>query len=35
MTVDRGRAVTLDDGGRTVYFCSDHCRHAYAAGHAR
>jgi uncharacterized membrane protein YraQ (UPF0718 family)/YHS domain-containing protein len=35
MTVDRGRAVTLDDGGRTVYFCSDHCRHAYAAGDAR
>jgi uncharacterized membrane protein YraQ (UPF0718 family)/YHS domain-containing protein len=34
MTVDRARAVTLDDGGRTVYFCSEHCRHAYAAGGA-
>jgi uncharacterized protein len=34
MTVDRGRAVTLRDGGRTVYFCSEHCRHAYAAKQA-
>jgi uncharacterized protein len=34
MTVDRGRAVTLRDGGRTVYFCSEHCRHAYAARRA-
>src|SRR3954452_4788662 len=32
MTVDRDKAVTLDDHGRTVYFCSEHCRHAYAAG---
>jgi uncharacterized protein len=32
MTVDRARAVTLDDDGRTVYFCSEHCRHAYASG---
>jgi uncharacterized protein len=31
MTVDRAKAVTLDDGRRTVYFCSEHCRHAYAA----
>ena len=31
MTVDRAKAVTLEDGGRTVYFCSEHCRHAYAA----
>ena len=31
MTVDRARAVTLEDGGRTVYFCSEHCRHAYQA----
>src|SRR4051812_4547164 len=31
MTVDRAKAVTLRDGGRTVYFCSEHCRHAYAA----
>jgi len=39
MTVDRARALTLDDGGHTVYFCSEHCRHAYArddaAAHAR
>jgi YHS domain-containing protein len=32
MTVDRAKAVTLDEDGRTVYFCSEHCRHAYAAG---
>jgi uncharacterized membrane protein YraQ (UPF0718 family)/YHS domain-containing protein len=31
MTVDRAKAVTLDDGARTVYFCSEHCRHAYVA----
>src|SRR3954452_7234876 len=31
MSVDRAKAVTLEDGGRTVYFCSEHCRHAYAA----
>jgi uncharacterized membrane protein YraQ (UPF0718 family)/YHS domain-containing protein len=31
MTVDRARAVTLDDDGRTVYFCSEHYRHAYAS----
>jgi uncharacterized protein len=34
MTVDRDRAVTLDEDGRTVYFCSEHCRHAYVAGGA-
>ena len=32
MTVDRTKAVTLEEGGRTVYFCSEGCRHAYAAG---
>src|SRR3954467_8697683 len=31
MSVDRAKAVTLEDGGRTVYFCSEHCRHAYDA----
>src|SRR3954469_20064417 len=31
MTVDRAKAITLDDDGRTVYFCSEHCRHAYAS----
>jgi hypothetical protein len=34
MTVDRARAVTLEDHGRTVYFCSEHCRHAYGSGGA-
>jgi uncharacterized protein len=34
MTVDRAKAVTLEEDGRTVYFCSEHCRHAYAADHA-
>jgi YHS domain-containing protein len=32
MTVDRTKALTLDERGRTVYFCSEHCRHAYTAG---
>jgi uncharacterized protein len=31
MTVDRARAVTLEAGGRTLYFCSEHCRDVYAA----
>ena len=32
MTVDRANAVTLRaHDGATVYFCSEHCRHAYAA----
>jgi uncharacterized membrane protein YraQ (UPF0718 family)/YHS domain-containing protein len=31
MTVDRAKAVSMRDRGRTVYFCSEHCRHAYAA----
>src|SRR4051812_25942279 len=39
MTVDRAGAVTLEDGGRPVYFCPEPCRHAYAAerepAHAR
>jgi uncharacterized membrane protein YraQ (UPF0718 family)/YHS domain-containing protein len=34
MTVDRDKAVTLEEDGRTVYFCSEHCRHAYVAGGA-
>jgi len=33
MTVDRGRAVTTVDDGRTVYFCSEHCRREWAAQH--
>jgi uncharacterized protein len=31
MRVDRATALTLEDDGRTVYFCSEHCRHAYQA----
>jgi uncharacterized protein len=31
MTVDRAKAVTLEADGRTLYFCSEHCRSAYAA----
>src|SRR3954447_24241605 len=34
MTVDRDKAVTLEEDGRTVYFCSEHCRHAYVTGGA-
>jgi uncharacterized membrane protein YraQ (UPF0718 family)/YHS domain-containing protein len=29
MTVDRRRAVTLHEGERTLYFCSEHCRQEY------
>jgi YHS domain-containing protein len=29
MTVDRSKAITLEAGGRTVHFCSEHCRQAY------
>jgi len=32
MAVDRATAVAVPEGGRTVYFCSEHCRRAYAAG---
>jgi len=31
MTVDRAKAATLEVEGHTLYFCSEHCRHAYAA----
>jgi uncharacterized protein len=31
MTVDRAKAAMLEVDGRTLYFCSEHCRHAYAA----
>ena len=30
MKVDRSKAVTLQEDGRTIFFCSEHCRHAYA-----
>ena len=31
MTVDRDKAVTKAFGGRTYYFCADHCLHAFEA----
>jgi uncharacterized membrane protein YraQ (UPF0718 family)/YHS domain-containing protein len=31
MQVDRARAVTKELGGRTYYFCSAHCLHAFEA----
>jgi YHS domain-containing protein len=34
MTVDRAKAPTLDVDGDTLYFCSEHCRDAYAADRA-
>src|SRR5579859_7613720 len=32
MQVDRARALTSSAGGRTYYFCSEHCRQAFATG---
>jgi YHS domain-containing protein len=29
MTVDRNKPVTKEFGGRTYYFCGDHCMHAF------
>ena len=29
MTVDRANALRVEQGGRTVFFCSEHCRGAY------
>jgi uncharacterized protein len=34
MQVDRARALTARHDGRTVYFCSEHCRQEYAARRA-
>src|SRR4051812_48337041 len=31
MKVDRGKARSAEHGGRTYYFCSDHCFHAFEA----
>ena len=31
MKVDRGKAIVAEIGGRTRYFCSEHCRHAFEA----
>jgi hypothetical protein len=35
MKVDRGRALTAELGGETVYFCSEHCRHTFGADPTR
>src|SRR6266542_1721987 len=32
MTVDKGKALKLELDGHTYYFCSEHCRAAFAAG---
>lgn len=34
MTVDRAKAVRLEQDGSTVYFCCEGCRDSYASGHA-
>jgi uncharacterized membrane protein YraQ (UPF0718 family)/YHS domain-containing protein len=31
MTVDRAKALSAETGGTTHYFCSEHCRHAFAS----
>jgi YHS domain-containing protein len=33
MKVDRARALSAQRDGRTFYFCSEHCRHTWAASH--
>jgi len=33
MTVDRSTALTVQEGGQTHYFCSEHCRSSFV-GHA-
>jgi uncharacterized protein len=33
MTVDKGKALRLERDGRTYFFCSEHCRSAFASGH--
>jgi uncharacterized membrane protein YraQ (UPF0718 family)/YHS domain-containing protein len=35
MKVDRSKAVRMDYGGETHYFCSDHCWHAFEANPQR
>ncbi len=35
MTVDRVKAITVRRGGRTRYFCSEHCLHAFEADPGR
>jgi uncharacterized membrane protein YraQ (UPF0718 family)/YHS domain-containing protein len=31
MTVDRGKAATVEHGGKTFHFCSAHCAHTFQA----
>ena len=31
MKVDRAKALTAEHAGRTYFFCSEHCRHAFEA----
>jgi uncharacterized membrane protein YraQ (UPF0718 family)/YHS domain-containing protein len=35
MKVDRAKALTKRHRGQTLYFCSEHCRHAFEADHDR
>jgi uncharacterized protein len=35
MKVDRAKALTLEVGGRTRYFCSEHCRAEFRASQER
>jgi uncharacterized protein len=35
MTVDRSKALSAEYGGRTFYFCSEHCRQQFEAGPER
>jgi hypothetical protein len=34
MTVDRAKALSKRSAGRTLYFCSEHCRRAFESGDA-
>ena len=31
MKVDKAKALRMDFGGETFYFCSEHCLHAFEA----
>jgi YHS domain-containing protein len=35
MQVDRAKALSKRSAGRTLYFCSEHCRRAFETGDAR
>jgi len=35
MQVDRAKAIRLELGDETLYFCSEHCRHSFEAGATR